>query len=166
MARLTDEQWALFDAEYRATTEGSKPIIRYAEKYGCTESAIRQRIKNKGLIGGETSDYIEKKIKLVKDLQEFKRETSDKTSEELRVVDDIVEFRIRNDYDLQAIQSRLMDMLPAIDSPQGILAAMTATTKHREAKLGKQPDTAIQINNNVGGGNEPMTLEQFYGSPP
>ncbi len=75
------------------------------------------------------------------------------------VVSDEVRFRLENDAHLRLIQNKANTMLDAIDKPSDALALMTLTVKHREARLGRSPDTAIQINTN---GAQVKTLDDFY----
>ena len=62
---------------------------------------------------------------------------------------DKLRFEVQNNEDMAAVRDRVMEMLPLIDSPQQAKQIMETLRIQRESILGKQPDTAIQVNNNV-----------------
>ena len=62
---------------------------------------------------------------------------------------DKLRFEVQNNKDMAAVRDRVMEMLPLIDSPQQAKQIMETLRIQRESILGKQPDTAIQVNNNV-----------------
>ena len=62
---------------------------------------------------------------------------------------DNLRFEVQNNEDMAAVRDRVMEMLPMIDSPLQAKQIMETLRIQRESILGKQPDTAIQVNNNV-----------------
>ena len=62
---------------------------------------------------------------------------------------DKLRFEVQNNEDMAAVRDKVMEMLPLIDSPQQAKQIMETLRIQRESILGKQPDTAIQVNNNV-----------------
>lgn len=146
MARLTDEQWENVRADFEVR---NLPNTELALKHGVTETAIRKRAKRDGWIKGVSSSLVTDKVNIINDVMELSSKSSNLSSNHLAVIDDEVSFRLQNDKDLQAIQDQVNLMVRNIENPSHALALMTATVKHREARLGKSPDTAIQINNNT-----------------
>jgi len=159
MARLTEEQWQEVQADYEVR---DLPNTELAIRHGVTETAIRKRAKRDSWVKGSSSSLISDKVNIINNVKELSSRSSILSSSHLNAIDDEVRFRLSNDKDLQAIQDKVNLMVNDIDNPAHALALMTATVKHREARLGKQPDTAIQINNNMGSANpDDLTDDQL-----
>ena len=64
------------------------------------------------------------------------------------VVRDDVAFRLQNDADMEAVRQHVMMLSATTEKATDAKAIMETLRIQREARLGKAPDTAIQINNN------------------
>jgi hypothetical protein len=60
---------------------------------------------------------------------------------------DLTAFEIESNRIMARIDAKALEMLDLVDKPNDVKAIMDVHQKHREARLGKSPDTAIQINN-------------------
>ena len=147
MARLSETQWALARAEYEVKNLSNREI---ADKFGVTEGAIRKRAALDFWVKGQSAHLVEKKLKVISDLEAISTQSTNLSTQHLQVIDDDVSFRLQNNKDLQSIQKVVNAMISAgLENPTHALALMSATVKHREARLGKSPETAIQINNGI-----------------
>lgn len=115
--------------------------------FGVSDTAIRKKAEKDGWIKCGSSHLIGMKLNVINDVAEISSQSSHLSSQHISAIDAEVSFKLSNDKDLQAIQDKVNLMVANIDNPSHALALMTATVKHREARLGKSPDTAIQINN-------------------
>ncbi len=156
MARLTKEQWLDARADYEVRCLDNCAI---AARHGVSETAVRKAAIRDGWIFGKSSSIVDKSVKAIKDMVAASSESSNLSSSALAAVSDEVQFRLDNDKDMAAIQAKANKMLRAVDTPAAALQLMALTVKHREARLGKSPDTAIQINTN---GTQVKTLDDFY----
>ena len=158
MARLTDEQWACVRADYEANG------LSYTElesKYGINKSNISRRATKEGWNQDETQQLIsasvcneKEKILLTQQTQQLTQQTQQAV---VMQVYDNLRFEVQNNEDMAAVRDRVMEMLPMIDSPLQAKQIMETLRIQRESILGKQPDTAIQINNGVESNN--LTVE-------
>ncbi len=159
MARLSEYTWGVIKADFEVKSISNRAL---AEQYGITETAIRKRASRDGWIRGGSSRLIEKKINVINEVYEISSQSSRLSSQHIAAIDEEVLFRLQNDKDLQFIQDKINVLAKQIDNPSHALALMTATVKHREARLGKSPDTAIQINNSMPVQSGPTaTLEEI-----
>lgn len=156
MARLNDAQWALVRAAYEVQTLSNREL---ADKFQVSEGAIRLRAKDGGWIKGQSTHLVEAKLKAIKDIASVNAQTTRLSTQHQGVIDADVAFRLQNDDDLEAIQVVARQMLAQVENPAALLALTNITVKHREARLGRSPDTAIQINTN---GAQVKTLDDFY----
>lgn len=144
MARLSQEQWEQVQADYEVR---NLPNTELASKYGVSEGAVRKKAKERSWIKGGSTSLIDDKAGIINDMKEFALKSTMLSTSHLNAIDDEVRFRLNNDKDMQAIQDKVNLMVRELDNPTHALALMNATVKHREARLGKSPETAIQINN-------------------
>ena len=150
MARLTDEQWACVRADYEANG------LTYTElesKYGINKSNISRRAAKESWNQDETQQLIsasvcneKEKILLTQQTQQLTQQTQQTMAMQ---VYDRLRFEVQNNDDMAAVRDRVMEMLPIIETPQQAKQIMETLRIQRESILGKQPDTAIQVNNNV-----------------
>lgn len=143
MARPSSEQWAEVKAAYEIKNISIREL---AASFGLSDTAVRKKASAEGWIKGGSSHLVDANIKVINDIRQISSQCSQLSSQHLDVISDEVAFKIQSDSDLQAIQRKINGMVESIDSPVQALALMNATVKHREARLGKSPDTAIQIN--------------------
>lgn len=148
MARPSSEQWAEVKAAYEIKNISIREL---AASFGLSDTAVRKKANAEGWIKGGSSHLVDANIKVINDIKEISSQSSQLSSQHLGVISDEVAFKLQSDADLQAIQRVVNKMVDTIDSPVQALALMNATVKHREARLGKQADTEINVNtqNNV-----------------
>ena len=136
MARPSEETKAQILAEYHAGVSQRQLALNH----NVSSATVNKLCK------GVTPKNASKVNALVSVNIELSKQSEREVNAVIKEVNDEVAFRLRSDRDLQAIQDKGNSMIDSLDSPQGVLALMTATVRHREARLGKSPDTAIQIN--------------------
>ena len=151
MARLTPELWAMARADYEIR---GLSVTDLAKKYGCAKSAVSMRAKADGWQAGKTEQAVTDKVNAIMQLARVEQETELKLNATERavfdtVVMDDVAFRAQNDADLEAVCRHMMTLLPGMDKPADVKAAAETLRIARESRLGKTPDTAIQINNSA-----------------
>lgn len=162
MARLSAEQWTMARADFEIA---GMSVTEIAQKYGCAKSAVSMKAKAQGWELNKTEQAQDKKVKAVIALAEVGTETEQKLNNVERavfdrVVADDVAFRLQNDSDMEAVREHAMRLLPMVEKPADAKALMETLRIQREARLGKSPDTAIQINNNAPVELEPRAASQ------
>ena len=151
MARLTPELWAMGRADYEIR---GLSVTELAKKYGCAKSAVSMRAKADGWRAGKTEQAVAEKANAIITLAKIEQQTEQKLNATERAVFDVavmddVAFRAQNDADMETICKHIMALLPGMDKPADVKAAAETLRIARESRLGKTPDTAIQINNNA-----------------
>ena len=143
MARLNEAQWQEVKAAYEVQPLSNREL---ADKFKVSEGAIRLRAKDGGWIKGQSTHLVEAKLKAIKDIAAVNAQTTQLSTQHQGVIDADVAFRLQNDDDLEAIQFVARQMLAQVENPAALLALTNITIKHREARLGKTPLMAMQIN--------------------
>ena len=151
MARLTPELWAMARADYEIR---GLSVAELAKKYGCAKSAVSMRAKADGWQAGKTEQAVTEKANAIITLAQIEQQTEQKLNATERAVFDVavmddVAFRAQNDADMETICKHIMALLPGMDKPADVKAAAETLRIARESRLGKTPDTAIQINNSA-----------------
>ena len=160
MARLTDEQWACVRADYEVR---GMSFSELAEKYKVGKATISDKKKKDADNGDDwekskTEHLIQKKVSVIKALQETEQETERLKPNEIEAVNNEVMLRLAREkiFTDSALRNQELSNLTIEQSyNQGDLsigelkAHSDITAKNKETVLGKQPDTAIQVNNNV-----------------
>ena len=151
MARLSAEQWMMARADFEIR---GLSVSEIARQYGCAKSAVSMRAKADGWQAGKTEQAVADKSNAIMQLARVEQETEQKLNATERavfdaVVRDDVAFRLQNDADMEAVREHAMSLLPLIEKPLDAKLLMETLRIQREARLGKAPDTAIQINNNA-----------------
>lgn len=151
MARLTPELWAMARADYEIR---GLSMTELAKKYGCAKSAVSMRAKADGWQAGKTEQAVTEKANEIITLAQIEQQTEQKLNATERAVFDVavmddVAFRAQNDADMETICKHIMALLPGMDKPADVKAAAETLRIARESRLGKTPDTAIQINNSA-----------------
>lgn len=143
MARLNEAQWAFVRAEYEVKKLSDHELARM---FDVSNTAIRKRAIKEGWVKGGSSHLADAKLNLIKDLSKLSSQSSQLSSQHLNAIDADVAFRLQNDDDLEAIQVVARQMLAQVDNPAALLALTNIAVKHREARLGKTPLMAMQVN--------------------
>ena len=151
MARLSAEQWTMARADFEIA---GMSVTEIAQKYGCAKSAVSMKAKAQSWELNKTEQAVSDKSKAIMQLARIEQETEQRLSATERavfdaVVRDDVAFRLQNDSDMEAVREHAMRLLPMVEKPADAKALMETLRIQREARLGKAPDTAIQINNNA-----------------
>ena len=151
MARLSAEQWMMARADFEIR---GLSVTEIARPYGCATSAVSMRAKADGWQAGKTEQAVADKSNAIMQLARVEQETERGLNATERavfdaVVRDDVAFRLQNDADMEAVRQHVMSLLATTEKAADAKAIMETLRIQREARLGKVPDTAIQINNNA-----------------
>ena len=150
MARLTQEQWEQARADFEIGGLSQADIV---SKYGVSKSTVSERVKKEGWQEGKTELTEQIKTRAIIDILKTEQQTELLTRTEQAVFDakvaDEVAFRIQNDEDMDKVRKHAMALLSGVDKVSDLKALMDLLRIQREARLGKNPDTAIQINNQI-----------------
>ena len=157
MARLTVEQWMAARADFEIA---GLSVSEIARKYNVAKSSVSDKAKAQGWEPNKTERSVTEKSNAIIALAKVNQETEQKLNNVERavfdrVVADDVAFRLQNDADMEAVREHAMSLLPLIEKPLDAKLLMETLRIQREARLGKVPDTMVQVNNN----NAPMELE-------
>lgn len=152
MARLTDSQWEIARADYEVRGISIRQI---AKEYDVAPSTVSRRAKKEGWVEGKAQHLVERKVKAVIELQDTQQQMQHLNATQLAVVDNEVERRLRLEqrFTESALRNQELadQMLNSCVEMKEIKAHADLTAKNKETILGRQPDTAIQINNGDGG---------------
>lgn len=151
MARLTPEQWLAARADFEIA---GLSVSEIARKYNVAKSSVSDKAKTQGWEPNKTERSVSEKSNAIIALAKVNQEAEQKLNNVERavfdrVVADDVAFRLQNDSDMEAVREHAMRLLPMVEKPADAKALMETLRIQREARLGKSPDTAIQINNNA-----------------
>lgn len=151
MARLTPEQWQAARADYEIRGMSQREI---AEKYGISAGAVGQKAsKEQWKLSSETKQLVTEKANAVITLANINAQTKQKLSAvETKTFDSVVAdeiaFRLQSDERMQAVEDKVMALLPLVERPTDAKTIMETLRIHREARLGKSPDTQVNIQQN------------------
>lgn len=162
MARLSAEQWMAARADFEIA---GLSVSEIARKYNVAKSSVSDKAKTQGWEPNKTERSVSEKSNAIIALAKVNQESEQKLNNVERavfdrVVADDVAFRLQNDSDMEAVREHAMRLLPMVEKPADAKALMETLRIQREARLGKSPDTAIQINNNAPVELEPRTASQ------
>lgn len=148
MPRLSKESWEAARADYEIKGLSQTAI---ADKYKVGKSAVSMRAKNEGWIANKTEQQKNEKANAIIKLSEIEQETElNLNRTELiafdAAVSDEVAFRLQSDKNMAAVEAKAMTLLTMSERPSEVKAIMETLRIHREARLGKSPDTAVQVN--------------------
>lgn len=150
MARLTDQQWQLVQNDYE--TQGLS-LSQLSDKHGVHKSNISKRAKKENWQQGKTQHLVAKKKNAIKELHETQQQTQHLNATEQMAIDVAVKEQLEAEaifidaakYNQIVANELLQDSdelsMTMIDTHSRL------TNRNKETVLGKQPDTAIQINN-------------------
>nr|DAX53097.1 MAG TPA: helix-turn-helix, Psq domain [Caudoviricetes sp.] len=162
MARLTPEQWLAARADFEIA---GLSVSEIARKYNVAKSSVSDKAKTQGWESNKTERSVSEKSNAIIALAKVNQETEQKLNNVERavfdrVVADDVAFRLQNDADMEAVREHAMSLLPLVEKPAEAKALMETLRIQREARLGKVPDTMVQVNNNAPVELEPRTASQ------
>ena len=162
MARLAVEQWMAARADFEIA---GLSVSEIARKYNVAKSSVSDKAKTQGWEPNKTERSVTEKSNAIIALAKVNQETEQKLNNVERavfdrVVADDVSFRLQSDGRMQEVEDIAMTLLASTDKVSDAKMAMEILRIHREARLGKSPDTAIQINNNAQVELEPRTASQ------
>ena len=155
MAKLTPKQWELAKQDYEIHGLSYSELV---EKYGMSKGSISKRAKDECWQQGKNEHLIQKKVSVIKELQE--------TEQQIEQLEPVVQKSIEHEVSIRLarenffIDSAMMNQKYSNEeikkskelgdlSIGELKAHSDITAKNKETVLGKQPDTAIQVNNNV-----------------
>ena len=155
MARLTDEQWELARIDYEIHGLSWAELVT---KYNTSDGAIARRSKKDNWQKGKAEQLLTEKVSAIKALKEVEQKAEQFTPIEKLAINNEVDRRLEIENIItndalkgQKLASKQIDELDSVDEltlmDLKTFSQITATNK--ETLLGKQPDTAIQVNNNV-----------------
>ncbi len=150
MARLSLQEWEVVKADYEAT---NLSLAQLSDKYGVHKSNISKRAKSEGWVKGKTQHLVDKKTKAIKDLYDVSQQSQHLNATARLAIDDEVTKRLElEEIFVNAAKYNQMraNTLLKVDKAASMAVLDThsrLTNRNKETVLGKQPDTAIQINN-------------------
>lgn len=148
MARLSKEQWSEVQAHYATGRYTNRDL---AEMYGVSHVAIQKRAKAEDWQKADSeavTRLVKAKVAYDEEVTKLPKVTKSDAGNFAMAIDVLAEFEARSNQRMAQVENKAMDMLSEVDNPTHVKAIMDTLVKHREARLGKSPDTAIQINNN------------------
>lgn len=158
MAKLTPKQWELAKQDYEIHGLSYSELV---EKYGMSKGSISKRAKDECWKQGKNEHLIQKKVSVIKELQE--------TEQQIGQLEPVVQKSIEHEVSIRLARENLFidsalrnqkkanEMLDMAAELSEINQHSQITARNKETVLGKQPDTAIQINNGVESNN--LTVE-------
>jgi hypothetical protein len=149
MARLSKEQWDKVKADYITGRYSTRAL---AEKHGVSNAAVSKKANSEGwqvIEPGVVDNLVRSKIVVDHGLEKLAEVNKVNSVNLIDSVNELVEFELKSNKRMAMVEDKAMDMLTMIEKPTDAKAIMDTLVKHREARLGKSPDTAIQINNNI-----------------
>ena len=150
MAKLTPKQWELAKQDYEVHGLSYSELV---EKYGMSKGSISKRAKDECWQQGKNEHLIQKKVSVIKELQ--------KTEQQIEQLEPVVQKSIEQEVSIRLARENLFidsalrnqkkanEMLEMAAELSEINQHSQITARNKETVLGKQPDTAIQVNNNV-----------------
>ena len=148
MARLTKDEWGLVQSDW---CTGRYTTRELGERFGTSHTAIQKKALSeewKKLDPKVVSDYISAKVSINEEVSKVAKVSKVDSGNLSKSLDVLAEFEIDSNEYMQVMDSHGKKLLSEVDDPTKLKALMETHIKHREARLGKSPDTAIQINNN------------------
>jgi len=161
MAQLTPEQWSTIKAEYATGKYSNRELGR---RHGITHAAINKKAAAEGwtTIDADVVDaYVKSHVEIKEAVSTVSTAMGLEVSSLETALSDLATFEAESNRIMARIDAKALEMLDFVDKPNDVKAIMDVHQKHREARLGKSPDTAIQINNNA----PPPTVIQIVAAP-
>lgn len=166
MAKLTPETWKLAKADYEVAGLSIREI---AKKYDVNASTVSRQAKKEDWQQGKTQHLVEKRVNVFKELHETQQQMQHFDAPTQQAINYEVSARLakENFFDDSIIRNQKLAnlFLERLEDNEELLDLddlnkhSQITARNRDAALGKQPETAIQINNQVDTGIQPLTPE-------
>jgi predicted DNA-binding protein YlxM (UPF0122 family) len=147
MARLTQEQWDKVKADYAT---GRYTLRELADMHNVSNPAIAKKVKLEGWIQLDqrvVSEYVQNQVSIKTEIEKVSKVSKVSSANLESSLNELAEFEVESNRRLALIDKKNMDLLEMAERPSDVKAIMETHIKHREARLGKSPETAIQINN-------------------
>lgn len=160
MARLTEKQWLQVRVDYEIHGMSYNQLI---DKYQTSKAALSRRASQEKWQKGKAEQLINKKTNAIKELRECETLAEPLAEPEIIAINHEVKERLRLEKMFtdsatrnQQIADELLNEvrydedLKLKSKISAVEAHSRLTKNNKETILGKNPDTAIQINNNNG----------------
>ena len=150
----SEKQWEVVKAFYERGLSLSE-ITERDEVAIKDRAVISRKAKKEGWVKGEKATLLQKEIEAKQEVAEIKQQKATLNATELEVHETLVDERTRHLAYFNKASYKITDKAMQIlaiksdISPAEVRHLSEAVAKQREGVLGKAPDTAIQINNNV-----------------
>lgn len=148
MAKLTPQQWELARADYEVK---SLSIREIAKNYDVNASTISRQAKKDDWQQGKTQHLIDKKTNAIINLHQTQQQMQHLNATQQQAIDSEVALRLarENLFIDSALrnQKRANELLEIAEDLAQLNQHSQITARNKETVLGKNPDTAIQINN-------------------
>ena len=158
MARLTQEQWSEVKAHYATGKYTNREL---AEMYGVSHVAVQKKVKAESWVKADAESIdrlVKAKVAYDAEVTKLPKVTNTDSGNFEMAIDVLAEFESRSNDRMAIVEDKAMDMLDGIDNPNHAKAIMDTLVKHREARLGKSPDTQVNIQNNVNSHSDLLDL--------
>ena len=149
MARLTQEQWDEVRAHYATGRYANRDL---AQMYGVSHVAIQKRAKTEEWSKADSESInrlVKAKVAYDEEVIKLPKVTNTDAGNFAMAINVLAEFEAKSNSRMEKVEDKAMTLLDEMEDPVKVKAIMETLVKHREARLGKSPDTAIQINNSA-----------------
>lgn len=162
MAKLTNDQWELARADYEIHGLSYAKLV---EKYGISKGSISNRAKKEGWQQGKVEQIVQEKVSVLKDLNEVEQKVEKLAPLEQKSIEQEVAERLAREKifinSAMRNQRKADGMLGSAIELSDINTHSQITARNKETVLGKQPQTAVQINNNTGSAIDELVTKRL-----
>lgn len=152
MARLTNEQWQSVRADYEISGLSYSEL---AKKHNTSKPAISRRAKKEDWTQGKVEHLVQKKVNAIREIKEVEQQAERLVPLDRLAIDNEVDKRLaQQQYFIDSAMSNqekangLINDLPVVELDD-LNKHSQITARNKDTVLGKQPDTAVQVNNNI-----------------
>lgn len=171
MARLNKEQWEVARADFEVRGLSMRDI---ATKYNVNASTVSRRASKEGWTEGKAQHIVSKKFNAIKDLEETQQEMQQLNATQQVAVDAEVAQRLLHEkiftdaaLSNQKVANRNLETWieqEGVVDLEEVERHARITQRNKETVLGKNPDTAIQINNNGASAIDELVSKRVHGN--
>lgn len=148
MAKLTPQQWELARADYEVKGLSIREIAKH---YDVNASTVSRQAKKDDWKQSKTQHLVDKKVNAIMQLHQTQQQMQQLNAIEQQAIDNEVALRLarENLFVDSALrnQKRANELLEMADDLAQLNQHSQITARNKETVLGKNPETAIQINN-------------------